>query len=280
MFRKEKLRNIPAGIFLLIWLCFTLFPLIYSFFGSFKNNIEFLAGGANILPQQWDFTNYVYAWKEANFAQYTYNSIFISVMNALLTIVIGSLSGYAIARGEFRGKTALFTILGLIMFIPNVVLIFPIFKICQSIGLFGSLWSMVITQAATGLPFSVMLITSYMRGISREIDEAAQIDGSSFFRTYWSIILPLSKPILATTGLIAFKNAWNSYLMPLVLSLSKPSIRPLTVGVLALKDTGEGISSWNIMIAGSIISIVPIVIVYLFMNRYFIQGITSGSVKG
>lgn len=280
MTRKKSLWNIPIGLFLIIWLLFTLFPLIYSFFGSFKNNIEFLAGGASLLPEQWDFSNYAYAWREANFARYTFNSLFISITSAILTIVIGSLAAFPLSRGAFFGKKPLTGVLGLVMFIPNVVLIFPIFKMCQSLGLFNSLWSMVITQTATGLPFTVMLITSYMSGISREIDEAAKIDGCSFFRTFRSIVLPLSKPILATTGLIAFKNAWNSYLMPLSLSLSKPNIRPLTVGVLALKDSGEGISSWNIMIAGSVLSIIPMVIVYLFMNRYFIQGITAGSVKG
>lgn len=119
-----------------------------------------------------------------------------------------------------------------------------------------------------------------MSGISKEIDEAGRIDGCSFFRLYWSIILPLSKPILATAGLFAFKNAWNSYLLPLALSLSKPEIRPLTVGVIALKDMGEGISAWNIMIAGSVLAIFPMVIVYLFMNQFFIDGITAGSVKG
>lgn len=277
---KKSLWNIPIGLFLVIWLLFTLFPLIYAFFGSFKNNIEFLAGGASMLPQQWDFSNYAYAWREANFAGYTFNSLFISIMSAILTIVIGSLAAFPLSRGTFFGKKPFTGVLGLVMFIPNVVLIFPIFKMCQSLGLFGSLWSMVITQTATGLPFTVTLITSYMSGISREIDEAAKIDGCSFFRTFRSIVLPLSKPILATTGLIAFKNAWNSYLMPLSLSLSNPNIRPLTVGVLALKDSGEGISSWNIMIAGSVLSIIPMVIVYLFMNRYFIQGITAGSVKG
>lgn len=119
-----------------------------------------------------------------------------------------------------------------------------------------------------------------MSGISREIDEAAEIDGCSFFRLYWNILLPLSKPILATAGLFAFKSAWNSYLLPLALSLSKPAIRPLTVGVIALKDTGEGISAWNIMIAGSVLALLPMIIVFLCSNRFFISGITEGSVKG
>lgn len=280
-------RSVPARLmralmylFLLAMLLFTVFPLVYAFFGSFKNNIEFLAGGANILPQSWDFQNYVYAWKEANFARYTYNSFFISTMTVVMTVIIAGMAGYVLARAEFRFKSGLMLMMGLVMFIPNVVLIFPIFQICQKIGLFGSLWSMVITQTAAGLPFSVMLISSYMSGISKEIDEAARVDGCGFFRIFLSILMPLSKPILATTALIAFKNAWNSYLMPLALSLSKPEIRPLTVGVISLKDMGEGISAWNIMIAGSVLSIAPMVVVYLLMNRYFIEGMTAGSVKG
>lgn len=266
--------------FLIIILLLTAFPLIYAFFGSFKSNIEFLAGGANIIPKEWDYRNYVYAWQEANFARYTYNSLFISLMTVVLTVIIASMAGYVLARASFKLKGPLVAMMGLVMFIPNAVLIFPIFKVCQAIGLLGTLWSMVITQTASGLPFSVVLATSYMSGISREIDEAAKVDGCSFFRTFLSILLPLSKPILATTSLIAFKNAWNSYLMPLALSLSKPEIRPLTVGVISLKDMGEGISSWNIMIAGSVLSIAPMVIMYLLMNRYFIEGMMAGSVKG
>jgi multiple sugar transport system permease protein len=267
-------------LFLILVLVFTVFPLVYAFFGSFKNDIEFLAGGANILPQHWDYKNYTYAWKEANFARYTYNSFFISIMTVVLTVLITGMAGYVLARAKFKLKQPIIALMGLVMFIPSVVLIFPIFQVCQKIGLLGNLWSMVITQTSSGLPFSVILATSYMNGISKEIDESAKIDGCSFFRIFSSIILPLSKPILATTALIAFKNAWNSYLMPLALSLSKPEIRPLTVGVISLKDTGEGISSWNIMIAGSVLAIVPMVIVYLFMNRYFIEGMTAGSVKG
>ncbi|HIW20919.1 MAG TPA: carbohydrate ABC transporter permease [Candidatus Dorea intestinavium] len=267
-------------IFLIIAAIVAAFPLVYSLFGSFKSSVEFLNGGPNILPKEWDMTSYVKAWKEANFAQYTLNSLFISVMTVVLTLVIGSMAGFVLSRAKFKLRPFLVGVLGLVMFIPSVVLIFPIFTMCQKLGLIGNIWSIIITQTASGLPFLVILMQSYMSGISKEIDEAAKIDGCGFFGLYWRIILPLSKPILATAGLFAFKNAWNSYLLPLALSLSKPDIRPLTVGVIALKDMGEGISAWNIMIAGSVLAIFPMVIVYLFMNRFFIEGITAGSVKG
>jgi raffinose/stachyose/melibiose transport system permease protein len=275
-----KPARILLYLFLLAVTVFALFPLIYAFFGSFKSNVEFLNGGANIFPAKWDVSAYAKAWEEANFARYTFNSLFISVMTVLLTLAVGSMAGYVLARGVFRLKGALLAMLGLVMFIPGVVLIFPIFQMCQNLHLLGSIWSIIITQTASGLPFLVILICSYMNGISMEIDEAGKIDGCSFFRLYWNVILPLSKPILATAGLFAFKSAWNSYLLPLALSLSKPEIRPLTVGVIALKDMGEGISAWNIMIAGSVLALFPMVAVFLFMNRFFIEGMTAGAVKG
>lgn len=280
--RKNKVTagRLGSYVVLILVAVFCAFPLIYAFFGSFKSSVEFLNGGSNILPEVWDFSSYTKAWEEANFAQYTINSLVISGVTVVLTLVVGSMAAYVLARTTFRAKPALVAVLGLVMFIPNVVLIFPIFNMCQRLHLMGNIWSIIITQTASGLPFLVMLMQSYMVSISKEIDEAAEMDGCSFFRKFYLIILPLSKPILATVALFAFKNAWNSYLLPLALSLSKPEIRPLTVGVIALKDMGEGISAWNIMIAGSVLAIFPMVIVYLFMNRYFVEGLTAGSVKG
>lgn len=280
--RKNKVTagRLGSYVVLILVAVFCAFPLIYAFFGSFKSSVEFLNGGSNILPEVWDFSSYTKAWEEANFAQYTINSLVISWVTVVLTLVVGSMAAYVLARTTFRAKPALVAVLGLVMFIPNVVLIFPIFNMCQRLHLMGNIWSIIITQTASGLPFLVMLMQSYMVSISKEIDEAAEMDGCSFFRKFYLIILPLSKPILATVALFAFKNAWNSYLLPLALSLSKPEIRPLTVGVIALKDMGEGISAWNIMIAGSVLAIFPMVIVYLFMNRYFVEGLTAGSVKG
>ena len=277
---KQRLEKLLVYLFLSLGAICAGFPLIYAFFGSFKSSVEFLNGGANLLPSKWDISSYILAWSEANFAQYTWNSFFISCMTVVLTLAIGSMASYVIARKKFRLKPLLVSVLGLVMFIPSVVLIFPIFTMCQKLGLMGNIWSIIITQTASGLPFSIILMQSYMMSISREIDEAARIDGCGFFRLFRSIILPLSKPILATAGLFAFKNAWNSYLLPLALSLSKPEIRPLTVGVITLKDTGEGIAAWNIMIAGSVMSILPMVLVYIFMNQFFIEGITAGSVMG
>lgn len=139
---------------------------------------------------------------------------------------------------------------------------------------------MVITQIATAQPFYCILVMGYCNGISKEIDEAATIDGASFFKVYTTILMPIMKPILATTGILAFRDTWNNYMMPLAFTLSRSELRPLTVGVVLLKDQGDGVAAWSTMLAGTVMSIVPILIVYLFLNRYFIEGITAGAIKG
>jgi raffinose/stachyose/melibiose transport system permease protein len=258
----------------------TVFPILFAILSSFKGKEEFLLGGARMLPEVWAWENYVIAWKMANFAIYTMNSVLISAGTVAGAIIISSMAGFTLARLVFPGKKLLVGSFSLTLFISGVVTVYPIFKLCQSLGMTNNLWGMILVQISIGLVVDIFLVTNYCAGISREIDEAARIDGCSFFRTYWSIIMPVIKPILATIGLLEFKNAWNNYLIPLAFTLSNKAIRPLTVGVISLKDSNEGISAWNLMVSGAVMSIVPILIVYLFMNRFFIAGMTEGAVKG
>jgi multiple sugar transport system permease protein len=126
----------------------------------------------------------------------------------------------------------------------------------------------------------VFLSTSFMNQIPKELDEAATIDGCNFFKIFHAIILPISKPLIATIGLISFRAAWSDYLMPFVFTISRPQNIPLVVGVVNLRSTGEAASSWDLSLAGISISIIPMLIVYLFLNRFFIAGLTEGAIKG
>jgi len=119
-----------------------------------------------------------------------------------------------------------------------------------------------------------------MNSVPKELDEAAKIDGCSFFQTFYKVIFPVLKPILATVALFSFRGGWNEYILPLVFTMTNKAKRPLTVGVTMLKNAGDGAAAWNIMFAGTTISIVPMLIIYIFANRYFIKGLTAGSVKG
>ena len=261
-------------IFLLV------FPLVYAVGGSFKSTEEFLLGGLKIFPETWRPENYMKAWKQANFARYTLNSVFFAVASVIGIIITSSMTGYAMSRCDFPGKKLLTGTFGFMMFLIGAVTLFPIFQLCRKLGLLDSIWGMVITQIATAQPFYCILVMGYCNGISKEIDEAATIDGASFFKVYTTILMPIMKPILATTGILAFRDTWNNYMMPLAFTLSRSELRPLTVGVVLLKDQGDGVAAWSTMLAGTVMSIVPILIVYLFLNRYFIEGITAGAIKG
>ena len=256
------------------------FPLVYAVGGSFKSTEEFLLGGLKIFPETWRPENYMKAWKQANFARYTLNSVFFAVASVIGIIITSSMTGYAMSRCDFPGKKLLTGTFGFMMFLIGAVTLFPIFQLCRKLGLLDSIWGMVITQIATAQPFYCILVMGYCNGISKEIDEAATIDGASFFKVYTTILMPIMKPILATTGILAFRDTWNNYMMPLAFTLSRSELRPLTVGVVLLKDQGDGVAAWSTMLAGTVMSIVPILIVYLFLNRYFIEGITAGAIKG
>lgn len=279
-------KHVPLWVKVLIYAFFLTgvvmvgFPLVYAFFGSFKSSVEFLSGSSGLLPSQWHWENYATAWNLSNFGVYTLNSVRFSLGAVLGTLITTTLTAYVLSRSNIKLKQPLVSSFGITLFVSGAITLFPIFKLCSDLGLTSSLWGMTLAQVAVSQPIYCILALSYFDGISREIDEAARIDGCSFFRIYWNILLPVSKPIIATVAILAFRDAWNNYMMPLAFTLSKPELRPLTVGVVALKDQGEGISSWNLMIAGTIMSLLPIIIFYLFFNRYFISGIMDGAIKG
>lgn len=274
-----------ARIFIFIFLVFTavliLYPLVYIILGSFKENMELLSGGANPVPTKFVFDNYVQAWKQANFAVYTKNSVIISVGVMLATLLCTSMAGYVFNRKSFRGKELIYNLFIAFMFV-NVgsVTLRPLFELAVKVHMNQSLASVILISTGTGQAMYVFLVRGFMSSIPKELDEAAKIDGCSFFGIYTRIVLPLLKPILATVSLLSFRGGWSEYIMPLVFTMSNDKMRPLTVGVTMLRNSGDGAAAWNIMFAGATISIVPIVIVYIFTSKYFMKGMTEGAVKG
>ncbi len=268
-------------VFLTVILILTVTPLVYVFFASFKTNQEILVSGSKLLPEKFSLQNYRDAWVLADFKKYTWNSVYMTVMIMIGVLFNSSMGGYVFARGRFPGKNMIFAVFTGTMFVSlGSITLFPLLEIAKLMYLHTSLWGVIIIQIFGLHIANLFLVRGYINSIPIELDEAAKIDGCSFFGIFWHIMLPLMKPIIATIGLITFRGAWNNYLMPMVFTLSVPDQRPLTVGVVALKNTGEAASSWNLMLAGTMLSIVPMLVAYLFLNRYFVSGITSGAVKG
>ena len=268
-------------IILILITIFALFPVVYTILGSFKGNMELLAEGNRLFPRKFVMDNYEQAWEMANFQKYTINSLFMSGTIVLGTIFTTTIAGYVFERGKFPMKNLLFTLVVSSMFVSlGSLTLYPTFVIAKVFGINKTLWGVIIIRVF-GLNVTNLFITrSYIRSLSKEIDEAAKVDGCSFFGIYWRIIFPLLKLLIATIAILEFRHSWNDYLMPMVFTLSNPDRMPLIVGIMNLKSSGEAAFSWNLMLAGSSIALIPMIVVYLMFNRFFIEGLTAGSVKG
>ncbi len=283
--KREKMMKSFSKAFIYIILIlitiFALFPVVYTILGSFKGNMELLAEGNQLFPRKFVMDNYEQAWEMANFQKYTINSLFMSGSIVLGTIFTTTIAGYVFERGKFPMKNLLFTLVVSSMFVSlGSLTLYPTFVIAKVFGINKTLWGVIIIRVF-GLNVTNLFITrSYIRSLSKEIDEAAKVDGCSFFGIYWRIIFPLLKPLIATIAILEFRHSWNDYLMPMVFTLSNPDRMPLIVGIMNLKSSGEAASSWNLMLAGSSIALIPMIVVYLMFNRFFIEGLTAGSVKG
>lgn len=278
---KTKIIRFILWLFLLFMAVLVLFPIFYIILGSFKDNKELLAGGSNIFPTEWILTNYVDAWQQANFATYTMNSVFLSLGVMLVSLINATMAGYVFARKSFKGKELLYFAFVAFMFV-NVgsVSLRPLFELAVKLKMNKSLVSVVLISAGGGQATFIFLCRGFVNSVPKELDEAAKIDGCTFFQIYYKIILPMLKPIMATIAILSFRQGWNEYIMPLVFTMSNDKMRPLTVGVNMLKNAGDGAAAWNIMFAGATISIVPILIIYCCFSRFFMSGLTSGAVKG
>ena len=256
------------------------FPIFYVVLSSFKSTGAILTS-SSFFPEKISFHNYVRAWEESNFRKYIWNSVFMCTAIVIGTIVTSITSGYVFSRGNFPGKKPL---LGLITFSKFIsagsLYLFPQLQIAKSMHLNNSLWGIIIIYIFGINVTQLYLSKGFIDGIPREIDEAAQMDGCSFFKTFLYIIFPLTKPLIATVGLLSFMNSWNDYLLPLVFTLGNPDKQPLVVGIMSMKNAGEAISSWDLMMAGTVMAVVPMLIVFVTLNKYFVAGLTSGAVKG
>ncbi len=281
--RKHKIYSIFGSgskwIFLVMMLIMTAFPVIYTLLGSLKTNAELMLGGG-MLPKKWMFSNYVYAFENSNFLNYSVNSLVLSGLSMLFALVTSSLAGYVVARHKFPGKKILMSLyLGLMFISLGAVAIYPQYKLMHSLGLTGNLVGLALVLTG-GQASNVFLIMGFVKGVPVELDEAAYLDGCSTFRIYWNIILPVIRPVLGVVALFSFRAAWNDYITSLVFTMSNTKLRTLTVAVVGLKYSMNAAAEWHIMTAGAAIALLPILFLYIFTNKQFISGLTAGAVKG
>jgi len=281
MKRSRFIGSTTTYIVLIVATLFAGFPIFFTLMGSGRSTQDLLANPDAIIPDVFVFDNFVQAWNLANFAQFTWNSVFMSFFIVVGTIITSTVAAYVFERGKFKGKNVIFVIVLSSMFISlGSLTLFPILRIAQFFGINQTLWGVIIIRVLGLNVANLFIARGYIATISKELDEAAKMDGCTFLGTFVHIIFPLLKPLIATIGILTFRSAWNDYMLPLVFTMANPDRMPLVVGVVNLRNMGESAANWTLMLAGTAISIVPMIIVFLIFNRQFINGLTEGSVKG
>lgn len=263
-------------ILLLIFLAFlVLYPMFWVVSSSLKTNNEFLSDPLG-LPDKLVFSNYSEAWAQG-LSKYFVNSVLINIVSVLITVSIGSACAYGLARFNFKGKTIIFYgILAGLLLSPQVAVL-PLYKLLVNFNLYDTYWALILPYVGFRLPFAIFLMRSYFLSIPKEIEESAYIDGCNSFMTFIKIILPISKPIIASAAIVTSRFFWNEFLFALIFIESK-SKYTIPIGLSNFRDTLT--TNYTAMLAGITIAALPMIILFLVMQKQFIKGLTAGSVKG
>ena len=278
---KNKIAKTIEYAILLIMSAGIIIPLVWIVGNSFKSNKDITTNMASILPSkgEWDFSNYAKAWELGRIGDTLFNTVFITFVSVLLILIISYFAAYAIVRIRFKGSLFIYTILSALMLVPlGQVTLIPQFRIISSLGLLDTYLGVILIHVANGVPFSVFLLSSYLRKIPIELDEAAEIDGCNKLQLMGRVLLPLSKPGLATVIIFQGMSIWNDYFLSLIY-LRTPAKRTVALGLKNFSDSW-GVTTYNQLFAAIVTIAVPIVLLYVIFQKQFIGGLTSGSVKG
>ncbi|MCI8727450.1 MAG: carbohydrate ABC transporter permease [Hungatella sp.] len=258
---------------------FTVYPVVYAVLGSLKSNAELTLGG-NLLPKEWHFENYAYAFSKLDFGRYTWNSILLAILTVILSVLTASMGGYVLGRREFPGKRVISSVYLSSMFVSvGSVALYPLYRLLNRLGLTSHMLGLALLLTG-GQVANVFMISGFVRSVPKELDDAATIDGAGIFRIYWQIIVPMIRPILGVVALFSFRTAWNEFITAQVFTMSNPGLKTLSVAVANLRYSANAAAEWHLMMAGASIALAPILVVYLLANKQFIAGITAGAVKG
>ena len=252
------------------------YPFVWTVSASLKSSFEVFGSGLNLVPASIEWSNYERAWVDAGFNRYLLNTVIVSLCTVVIVVVRCALAGYVLGRCRFRGSRTISAVLVATLFVPTGYTIIPVMDLSMRLGLLNSLSGLVIALSGTANVAAILLYAGYFRQLPVELEEAATIDGAGFVRVFVSVMMPLALPVTATVALLAFLGSWNAFFLPLVFTFSRPGLRTLSVGMQAF--VGENAIDWSGMAAASVISLLPVVVLFMFLQRYFAEGI-AGAVK-
>jgi multiple sugar transport system permease protein len=250
-------------------------PFLWMLSTSFKGGGAIFDYPPTWIPDPITFDNFRRVWTVVDFDRYLFNSMVVAIAVTLGEVFTSALAAYAFARLRFPGRDALFLMYLATLMIPGQVTIIPNFILMRYLGWINTYQGLIIPTAFTA--FGTFLLRQYFLSIPRELEESARVDGASFFQVWWRIIMPLASPAVATLGVFSFMGAWNSFLWPYIM-VSTSDMRTLPVALRSLQS--EYGTEWGMMMAGSLIAMLPMLIIFLFAQRYFVRGIATTGFGG
>lgn len=269
--KKNKSLKILLYVIVLAYAAFTLFPFLWAVTASFKSYKEITGGGLHLFPKTFTVGAYSKLFlADENFVRWIFNSFFLCITITGVNVVLNSMAGYALARLDFRGKQMVFNLILISIMVPGQVLLIPNYLIIKELGLMNT-YGALILPAAVNATYIFMMRQFYVN-FPRVVEEAAAIDGLGRLGIFFRISMPLAKASIATQGVFVFLGTWNAFLGP-KLYLKDPAKYTLTVGIQAMMSRYSGITQWDEVMAASVISLIPILIIYITLNQYFMQGI-------
>jgi multiple sugar transport system permease protein len=252
-------------------------PFLWMVSTSLKESAYVIQFPPRLIPAEPTTVNFVKAWTANNFQLYFKNSLFVALPSVFFVVLFSAMMAYAFARFTFPGREIIFYSILLVLMVPNMVGIIPQFLLAKALGLRNSLWGLILFYVAGSIPFNTFLLRGFFETLPSELEDAILIDGGNYFTIFFRMILPLSKPALATVSIFSFLGFWDEFVLALTL-IDDASKRTLPIAIATFQ--GQHGTDWGLVFAASLIAAVPVIIVFVSLQRYFVGGITSGAFKG
>ncbi len=276
MVGRKSIAERLSYIILILIVAFIVIPYIWTFITSLKDTHELYSTTVTYLPKDPTLDNYIELFTTTDFFPAMGRSLVIAFLTAFIAVIVSSLAAYGFARYSFRGRHVILNGILLLYMFPTVLYLTPLFLVFRQIGILGTSWCLLISNCTFTIPFSISLLTTYIHGIPKELEEAAEIDGAGLPQRLVRIVFPLLKPGVVATASYVFISAWNEYLFAVMFTSS--ATRTLTVSLASL--VGQYDIRWDMISAGAVTAIIPVVIIFLVFQRNLVEGMTAGAVKG
>lgn len=252
-------------------------PFLWMISTSLKEHAYSVQFDPGLIPSNPSLLNFTTAWQSSRFQLYFRNSLFVALVSVVLVVMISAMMAYGFARFSFPGGEFIFYTILLVLMVPNVVGLIPQFLLAKALGLRNSLWGLIIFYVAGMVPFNTFLLRGFFETLPKELEDAVLIDGGNHFTVFFKMVLPLSKPALATVGIFSFLGFWDEFILALTF-VDDASKRTLPIAISMLH--GQYGTDWGLVFAASLIALVPVVTVFVSLQRYFVGGLTTGAFKG